>query len=66
MNGTIANSDDPAVKRVENARNPWPEDVDAYAALMDEEAAQPVAFTKKGDREAVRFNFYKYSFNVTE
>ena len=66
MNGTIANSDDPAVKRVENARNPWPEDVDAYAALMDEEAAEPVAFTKKGDREAVRFNFYKYSYSVTE
>ena len=65
MNGTIANSEDEAVVRVEGAR-PWPEDVDAYASLMDEEASKPVAFTKKGDREAVRFNFYKYSYNVTE
>ena len=65
MNRTIANSDDKAVVQVEGART-WPEDVDAYAALMDEEAAKPVAFTKKGDREAVRFNFYKYSYNVTE
>ena len=65
MNNTIANSEDVAVRQVEDARA-WPEDVDSYAALMDEEAATPVAFTKKGDREAVRFNFYKYSFNVTE
>ena len=65
MNNTIANSEDVAVRQVEDART-WPEDVDSYAALMDEEAATPVAFTKKGDREAVRFNFYKYSFNVTE
>ena len=28
--------------------------------------AKPVSFTKKGDREAVRFNFYKYSYSVTE
>ena len=67
MNGTIANSDDTAVAELEDARK-WPEDVDAYAALMDEDApkAVRVAFTKKGDREAVRFNFYKYSYHVTE
>ena len=67
MNGTIANSDDTAVAELEDARK-WPEDVDAYAALMDEDApkAVRVAFTKKGDREAVRFNFYKYSYSVTE
>lgn len=65
MNRTVANSDDHAVVEVEAART-WPEDVDAYAVLMDDEAAKPVAFTKKGDREAVRFNFYKYSYNVTE
>ena len=46
MNNTIANSDDAAVRQVEDARA-WPEDVDSYAALMDEEAATPVAFTKE-------------------
>ena len=65
MNRTIANGDDAPVKKVEAART-WPEDVEAYAELMDEEATKPVAFTKKGDREAVRFNFYKYSYSVTE
>ncbi len=53
------------MRRVEAARS-WPEDVDAYARLMDEDADEPVAFTKKGDREAVRFNFYKYSCSVVE
>ena len=66
MNKTIANIDDEPVRKVEAARKPWPEDVEAYARLMDEDAADPVAFTKKGDREAVRFNFFKYSYNVSE
>ena len=65
MNQNIANSEDEPVRRVEAARS-WPEDVDAYARLMDENADEPVAFTKKGDREAVRFNFYKYSYSVLE
>ncbi len=66
-NGTIANADDPEVARVEAARA-WPDDVTAYAEMMDEESDAPVAFTKRGDREAVRFNFFKYvyAFGQTE
>eukprot|EP00450_Noctiluca_scintillans_P038278 CAMPEP_0194480792 /NCGR_PEP_ID=MMETSP0253-20130528/3472_1 /TAXON_ID=2966 /ORGANISM="Noctiluca scintillans" /LENGTH=565 /DNA_ID=CAMNT_0039320221 /DNA_START=37 /DNA_END=1734 /DNA_ORIENTATION=+ len=66
MNGTIANGDDHIVRQVEQARR-WPEDVEAYGKdLMSESAERPVTFTNKGDREAVRFNFYKYCFRVTE
>ena len=66
MNGTIANGDDHIVRQVEQARR-WPEDVEAYGKdLMNESAERPVRFTNKGDREAVRFNFYKYCFRVTE
>jgi hypothetical protein len=61
MNGTIANAADEAVKIVEKAR-PWPKDVTEYATMMDERSEQPVAFTKKGDRDAVLFNFFKYVY----
>ena len=49
-NGTIANAADDDVQAVEIAR-PWPDDVTAYAKMMDEASEQPVAFTKHGDRE---------------
>ena len=70
MNGTIANANDEAVQKVEGARK-WPTDVEAYARLMDENALkkhgiESVTFTKGGDREAVRFNFYKYSYRIDE
>ena len=41
----------------------WPDDVAAYALMMDEASEKPVAFTRKGDREAVRFNFFKYVYS---
>ena len=28
--------------------------------------SRPVTFTKGGDREVVRFNFYKYSYHVNQ
>lgn len=65
MNKTIANTEDEGVKRVEMART-WPRNVEEYSKLMDEDSHQPVAFTKKGDRDAVRFNFYKYSYHIEE
>ena len=62
MNGTIANAADDDVKVVEAAR-PWPKDVTEYATMMDEGSEQqPVKFTKKGDRDAVLFNFFKYVY----
>ena len=64
-NGTIANAADADVQAVEIAR-PWPDDVTAYAKMMDEASEQPVAFTKRGDREAVRFNFFKYAYAFGE
>eukprot|EP00415_Alexandrium_ostenfeldii_P001351 UN1351 len=60
-NGTIANAADPEVQGVEMARK-WPDDVTLYAEMMDEGNDKPVAFTKRGDRDAVRFNFFKYCY----
>merc|ERR1712083_783259 len=60
--GTIANLDDPDVQFLLGARA-WPTTVVEYAAMMDENGKLPVFFTKKGDREAVRFNFYKFTHN---
>ena len=31
--------------------------------MMDDNADRPVKFTKKGDKDAVRFNFWKYCFD---
>lgn len=64
-NGTIANLDDPDVVAVESSRQ-WPTSVAQYIDMMDEDAQEPVVFTKKGDREAVRFNFYKYSYAMLD
>ena len=61
-NGTIANASHEDVREVEIARE-WPDDVAAYALMMDEASEKPVAFTRKGDREAVRFNFFKYVYS---
>jgi len=66
-NGTIANSSDPDVIRVENSRE-WPASVAQYAKMMREDipSSDQVVFTNKGDREAVRFNFYKYSYHMLD
>ncbi|CAK0900654.1 unnamed protein product [Prorocentrum cordatum] len=47
---------------------PHRDDIVAYADIMDEEKATcgdraAVYLTKRGDREAVRFNFFKYSYS---
>merc|ERR1712110_1140282 len=52
-NGTIANSYDPQVQEVEASRT-WPESVYGFAQMMDPQSENPVAFTKKGDRDVVR------------
>ena len=62
LNKTIANKDHPDVIKVEGARK-WPDDVAAYAEMMELKSDDPVAFTKAGDREAVRFNFFKYVYS---
>ena len=59
--GTICNGNSPAVRAVEEKRS-WPTSVAEFAAMMDEEVEEPVRFTKRGDRDAVRFNFWKYCF----
>ena len=37
-----------------------------YALMMDEKAELPVSFAKKGDRDAVRFNFYKFCYTLNQ
>ena len=66
MNGTIANAHHADVRAVEAARA-WPNDCAAFAEMMDEAKpeAELVAFTNKGDREAVRFNYYKYCYGFS-
>lgn len=64
-NGTIANIDDPDVIAVESSRK-WPNTAAEYAEMMNEDGPDPVVFTKRGDREAVRFNFYKYSYDFLD
>jgi len=56
--GRIANATDAEVRETDRARA-WPTTVDAYAEMMDESARVPVNFTMKGDREAVKYNFFK-------
>jgi len=64
-NGTIGNASDADVLTVEAARK-WPNDVAEFDEMMNLDSATPVAFTKKGDRDAVRFNFYKYVYSFGE
>jgi len=64
-NSTIINQNDKAVQHVESSRK-WPTNVKEYAEMMDEGAPQPVRFTKRGDREAVRFNYYKFTCSLAE
>lgn len=67
INGTIANAHHADVRAVEAARD-WPDDCAAFAEMLAEAKpdAELVAFTSKGDREAVRFNFFKYGFKFGE
>jgi len=62
---TIANPKSRAVRRVENSQR-WPETVKDYDTLMRENSHNPVIFTKRGDREVVRFNFYKYCYHFLD
>ena len=59
--GTICNGNSGTVRVVHKKRE-WPASVAEFAAMMDEQADSPVSFTKRGDRDAVRFNFWKYCF----
>jgi len=61
--GTIANGSDENVVKIEMARA-WPSTVEEYAVMMDGKASSQVTFTKKGDRDAVRFNFFKYTHKM--
>lgn len=63
--GTIYNKDDAEVQRVATLRT-WPDTVQEYADMMSDDAAMRVTFTKKGDRDAVRFNFFKYTHEFNE
>lgn len=62
--GTIANMHHERVQRIEAVRS-WPANVSEYSEMMDENSDTPVIFTKRGDREAVRFNFYKYTYHFS-
>ena len=59
--GTIHNRESQTVRALHGKRV-WPKSVKDFAAMMDDNADRPVKFTKKGDKDAVRFNFWKYCF----
>ena len=64
--GTIANTEDPAVQELDRARDDfggWPVNVSTFTKMMSEDIppSARVVFTRSGDREAVRFNFFKYA-----
>jgi hypothetical protein len=63
FNGRIANPHDQGVLEIEKSRA-WPETVEAYEAMMDPAAVQPVCFTYDSDREIVRFIFYRVCFGM--
>ena len=58
---TIHNKESETVRALDIKRE-WPTSVQDFAAMMDDNAVKPVKFTKKGDKDAVRFNFWKYCF----
>ena len=58
---TIHNKESETVRALHIKRE-WPTSVKDFAAMMDDNAVKPVKFTKKGDKDAVRFNFWKYCF----
>ena len=60
--GTIHNKESETVCALHSKRK-WPTSVQDFAAMMDDNAVMPVKFTKKGDKDAVRFNFWKYCFD---
>ena len=62
-NGRIVNLSDPLVQEVLQTRN-WPNTVDDYAAMMDENAVRRVHFTNKGDAAAVLYNFFKMTLGL--
>ena len=51
-------------ERVEASRK-WPETYEEYEVMMDEDAAKPVNFTAKGDREVVAQLFFKLVYAIT-
>jgi len=69
-NGLIANIDDPDVQDIVHGRR-WPKTVEQYADMMKYTTVSPpddglihdpllgVDFTARGDRDVVRFNFFK-------
>ena len=59
---TIHNKKSKTVRALHSKRR-WPTSVQDFAAMMDDNADRPVKFTKKGDKDAVRFNFWKYCFD---
>ena len=58
---TIHNKESETVIALHSKRL-WPTSVQDFAAMMDDNAVMLVKFTKKGDKDAVRFNFWKYCF----
>merc|ERR1712048_999362 len=61
-NGTIVNLEDADVQRVLHTRV-WPTTAAEYQAMMYDDE-EPVLFTNKGDKEAVRFNFFKHAYSL--
>ena len=47
-----------------HTKRAWPTSVEEFAAMMDEQAKKLVMLTKRSDRDAVRFNFWKYCFRI--
>ena len=60
--GRIKNKDNPNVLAIEAWRE-WPETVGEYAAMMEETGEREISFTWSGDREVVKYNFFKMCFS---
>ena len=61
--GRIKNGGNPKVRAIDAWRK-WPETVSEYATMMEETGEREVSFTCKGDREVVKYNFFKMCFNM--
>ena len=61
--GRIKNRDNPKVCDIEICRS-WPETVAEYATMMEETGEHEISFTQSGDREVVKYNFFKMCFSL--
>ena len=59
----IANHATKNVQAIECCRE-WPSSVAQYARMMEETGSREILFTNEGDREVVKYNFFKMCFSL--